>query len=175
MLGTQEQRTKGMKRQAQELIDNAYQRGYKAGFEAVKKLIKTDTESRVEELISIGRNEAWEAAKYIFTMDDEEAEKSGFDQIDYYNTTASEAIEKIREYEKKKQEEQKADDEIRVGDEVYLLDENYRSVVTCIYYEIAVCITQNGKYEVNDINDLYKTGRHFPEIENVLGKMQEGE
>ena len=30
-LGTQEQRTKGMKRQAQELIEQAYQRGFKAG------------------------------------------------------------------------------------------------------------------------------------------------
>ena len=37
MLGTQEQRTKGMKRQAQELIEQAYNSGFKAGREQGRK------------------------------------------------------------------------------------------------------------------------------------------
>ena len=62
-----------------------------------------------------------------------------------------------------------------VGDEVYLLDENYHSVVTCIFDKQAVCITQNGKWNVDEIDNFHKTGRTFPEIVEVLKKMQEGE
>ena len=41
MLGTKEQRTEGMKRQAQELIEQAYDRGYKAGKEQANAIIQT--------------------------------------------------------------------------------------------------------------------------------------
>ena len=85
--------------------------------------------------------------------------------------SAKEAIEKIREYE----EEQKKAAEIKIGDEV-TDDDGWNGVVTFISPE--------GKYLVVTLQDgsalrwkkehFKKTGRHFPQIEEVLQKMQEG-
>jgi hypothetical protein len=176
--------TEGIRRQASELIEQAYQRGYKVGYEAAKENNKSDTESRVAELMEIGRNEAWEAAGKLVSMDYKECNKVLGDGVltlehaedIFIRCTASEAINKLRAYEAQKQKE---DSEIHVGDEVYLLDVNYLSIVTSIddYYgvEKATCITQNGKWYVNTISELHKTGRHFSEIAEVLKKLQEGE
>ena len=181
MLGTQEQRVKGMKKQAQELIDQTYQRGYKAGFEAAKEQIKTDTESRVEELISIGRNEAWEAAKKIAAdcFNDSKMTKKLFNFHYSYavfeNFSASEAIENIKEYEKKKREEEQ---EIRVGDEVYIEGKEIKYVVVCIYKERSELVDCKGNFAWTETCSLHKTGKHFPEIENVenvLEKLKESE
>lgn len=103
MLGTKEQRISGMQRQAQELIEQAYERGYKAGQEADK-----------DKYIEQGRNEAWEAARKIYSSM-AEGGLSGdeiFSIFGDYNCivndySASEAIEKIKAYEAQKQEEQK--------------------------------------------------------------------
>lgn len=67
------------------------------------------------------------------------------------------------------------DDEVKVGDEVYYLDENYKSVVTSVSEDTAVMITQNGKWAVNYVKKLHRTGRHFDTIEEVLKQLQEGE
>lgn len=167
MLETMEQRTEGMKKQAQELIEQAYNRGYKAGYEACKE--------PKDALIEKGRNEAWEAARKIMQMNivEKHAIFGEIGRMTYsviLELSASEAIEKIKSYEEQKKE----DSEIRVGDEVYFLDPTATRVVTCIYKfnEVtkAVQITSNGKWVLDDICDLHKTGRHFDEIENVLKK-----
>ena len=105
-LGTMEQRTEGMKRQAQELIDQAYNRGFKAGYENAKENIKSDTESRVAELMEVGRNEAWEAVGKLVSMDYRERYKvlGDFTMDWLYDYSASEAIEKLKAWEQKKQE-----------------------------------------------------------------------
>jgi hypothetical protein len=67
---------------------------------------------------------------------------------------------------------------IKVGDEVYLLDKNYKTIVTRIYEEFpssvlkAVQFTQRGQFTVNCIEDLHKTGRHFPQIAEVLEQLR---
>ena len=70
-----------------------------------------------------------------------------------------------------------ANDVILVGDEVYLLDANYHGVVTAVWDEQGVVkterLTQSGKLACDDAKDLHRTGRRFPEIANVLKKMQE--
>lgn len=66
------------------------------------------------------------------------------------------------------------DNEIRVGDEVYFLDENYKSVVTCVADNYAVMITQIGKWSVEDVKKIHKTGKHFDEIEKVLNLLKGG-
>lgn len=71
-----------------------------------------------------------------------------------------------------------ANDVFLVGDEVYLLDKNYRGVVTAVWEHCGVkveTLTQSGKLSCTDAKDLHRTGRRFPEIANVLKKMQEGE
>lgn len=59
-LGSMEQHTEGMKKQTQELIEQAYQKGYKAGYaECEEELAKEAiAEGEQEKWIEQGRNEA---------------------------------------------------------------------------------------------------------------------
>jgi len=181
-LGSMEQRTEGMKRQAQELIEQAYHKGFKAGRED-----RQDWEtSQADRLIEKGMNMAWEAARKILNacgrnnkfLDDTFGVHAVFDIINTYS--APEAIEKIREWEEKQTQE---DAEIKVGDEVRVGEEGrnaFSAVVhlvgdrgDCIVYQ---CISANGLHYTCTSNDaIRKTGRTFPEIAEVLKKMQEGE
>ena len=60
-LGTEKQRTEGIKRQADELIEQAYQRGFKAGKVAWEEKTK-------DFFVEQGRHEAWETAKELVCM-----------------------------------------------------------------------------------------------------------
>ena len=181
MLDTQEERTEGMKRQAQELIDQAYNRGFKAGYEKAKENIKSDTESRVAELMVVGRNEAWEAARKFYQYDPVDNSQLCQKIFDYnFNEmirtiSASEAIEKIRVYESKKQE----DDEIHVGDEVLCNPPfNEKCVVTEIYpnTELDIVVMRKDGHCIGlSSSAIKKTGRSFPEIAQVLEKLKEDE
>ena len=103
----------GIKKQAQELIYQAYQKGYKAGQE---NALVVDSDKFREQ----GRNEAWETARKIMSQNDASWGMKDMKEIFglSYSTDimldlkASEAIEKIRAYEQKKKEA----DEIKVGD-----------------------------------------------------------
>lgn len=71
-----------------------------------------------------------------------------------------------------------ANDVILVGDEVYRFDNHY-GVVTAVW-EVGETVktermTQSGKLACDDARHLHRTGRRFPEIANVLKKMQEGD
>lgn len=127
-----------------------------------------------------GLNEAWECTRKIACT----PEKGGYtwsalEQI--FNTrslsniintyTASEAISKIKEYE----EEQKKAAEIKIGDEVTDND-GWNGVVTCISPdgEYLVVTLQDGSALRWEKEHFKKTGRHFPEIAEVLKQMQEG-
>lgn len=175
MLGTMEQRTEGMKRQANELIEQAYNRGYKAGQESDKDIF-------ISGILEQGRNEAWEAAKKVFN---DEVTLSIFGLFDIHECivysplnsiqtmTASEAIQKIREYEEKKKQEE--DSEIRVGDEVIYRHGELTGIVTSIYKTKKFDILWNDGSvgQEKNISDFKKTGRTFPQIVEVLKKMQE--
>lgn len=128
-----------------------------------------------------GLYDAWECARRIFVPANKGG-LSGREVKQIFNTynifdnySASEAITKIKEYEEKQKQ---PDDEIKVGDEIYSLDKNYRSVVTAIFDTCrgvtAVFFTQNGKLAGELLENLHKTGRHFPQIAEVLKQMQEG-
>ena len=80
-------------------------------------------------------------------------------------STASEAIEKIRQYEQEKEEQ------IQVGDEV--IAPNGKGVVTEITDIYVRIMYAKGSGQVVKSEDLTKTGRHFPEIAEVLRKMKE--
>ena len=134
-----------------------------------------DTEAIEKEAYQRGLNDAWEAAKKIVSIPTAELHTM-LDKAVYYDTvfrdcTASECIEKIRAYEEKK----KAEQEIKVGDEVYFCDKQNLRVVTAICENTAVQFTSCGKWCVNDISELHKTGRHFPEIAEIMKKMKGAE
>lgn len=175
-LETMKQRTEGIRKQASELIEQAYQRGFKAGENSrIDECAKA-----LDEAVIAGRNEAWEAAEKVWSCAHSERRKIfGVDTysdgaVDIFKDfSASEAIEKIKAYEEKKQEE----DEIKVGDEVIYNCGNDKDKATVIDIDVDVLhlLTENGCYISEEFKDVKKTGRHFPEIAEVLKKMQEEE
>ena len=178
MLGSKEQRTEGIRRQAQELIDQAYERGFKAG----KEEFVTTEAKVVNEAYQKGLDDAWEAARKIASM-------SYSEQFDVFNergnanifgcNSASEAIEKIRQYE----EQKKADEEeIKVGDEViFNRDAPFKVIVTCVKHsggkplDYTVMANNGLMWDYVKPNEITKTGRHFTQIAEVLKQLQEGE
>lgn len=188
-LGNMEQRTEGIRKQAGELIEQAYQRGFKAGRESNVEQYDKAWSEQAKDYIEIGRNEAWYAAQKLVSagykecneiLGDGVLEIESVDDV-FVRCTASEAIEKIKAYEEKKLEE---DDEIQVGDEVTYTFHNGRSITPFVVFKIE-CLEEGGKYysglETSTMKcvhgglDYVKTGRHFPQIAEVLAKMKEGE
>ena len=180
---TQEQRTEGIKRQAQELIEQSYQRGYKAGYAKCEEELAKEAiaEGEQEKWIKQGRNEAWEAAKRIscgtlvggYSFNDliKVFGTPVYDNI-FTKNTASEAIEKLKAWEKK--QEQQEDDKIRVGDEVvYYENSSVKFIVTQVRDNHISGINNTGEFLYRDISHWKKTGRTFPEIAEVLAKMKE--
>lgn len=180
-LGTMEQRTEGMKKQAHELIDQAYQRGYKKAEEDYHIQTEKDRESSYQLGIEVGRNEAWEAARKL--SDARNANEILDDYAIFYcvnifeRHTASEAIEKLCAYEEQKK--QKEDTEIHVGDVIRRYD--VEAVVTWIDGEDWNGFLYKGK-DVGEIGQVYscmncqgwkKTGIRIAEIAEALGKMKE--
>ena len=77
---------------------------------------------------------------------------------------ASEAIAKIKEYEDSKQE-------IKVGDEV--ITASGKAVVMGVGPVHFEYVYADGSHGYDEVKNVKKTGRHFPEIAEVLQKMKE--
>ena len=118
-----------------------------------------------------GINDAWDAARTLWNTVKRE-EIFGYT---VFNTaimalTGQEAIEKIRQYE------QERDAEIKVGDEVEGDEDGQRGVVIDSRFEnsqVAVLTGNSKVYSWWSKCAIHKTGRHFPEIAEVLAKMRE--
>lgn len=178
--------TEGIRKQASELIEQAYQRGYKVGKdEAYKSPLLT------KDAYMQGLNDAWNAMQKFYEMSNADMESIGLPVNDmvsphsniYYilqNISVNEAFDLIRAYEGQKK--QKEDSEIRVGDEV--TDGNgIKGVVVGAFrnsfgVEYISVLGTGEDFEVPQVmprEDYKKTGRHFPEIAEVLKKLKEGE
>ena len=119
-----------------------------------------------------GLSDAWEASRNVIalsTVDRREVFGSEYMYSILEKHTAAEAIEKIRQYEQEKEE-------IQVGDEVaYKHDKNLKGFVYQVDRHVVRGVT-SGAVNFQWIRDtVVKTGRHFPEIAEVLQKMKEGE
>ena len=167
-VGTMEQRTEGMKRQATELIEQAYQRGYKAGYEA------SCNESK-DLFIEQGRNEAWEAARKL--SDSKNANEILDDDALFYcvnifeRHTASDAIEKLHAYEEKKKQETSA---IKVGDEVRFHNRTDTSMFVIKIGKSGFIdgMDAEGNMHINQSPETWiRTGRTLPEVAELLNKM----
>ena len=116
--------------------------------------------------IKDGMCDAWEAARFIADMPYGEEEKAfgsgGWAFI--VKHTASEAIEKIRQYEQEKEE-------IKVGDEV--ITASGKAVVTGVGPVHFEYFNADGSSGDDEVKNVKKTGRTFPEIAEVLRKMRE--
>lgn len=171
-----------LKKQVNEFMNCAYQRGYDNGKLDAEKDDEKKTDALTDKAYYDGYNsgafEAWSCAREISLLDSNFASVEevknilkvfGTDNI--YNIlhdyTPQDAIKRLKDYEKKQ------NDEIKVGDEVYNLDPENVRVVTAIYddnkgYKQAVQICKNGKYVVDKVDTLKKTGKHYDEIESIL-------
>lgn len=165
-------------------IHEAYQRGYSAGKvnaydEDAKKITKWIKKS--EEAYQNGMDAAWEAAKKIGSNSMCSLKEMGFDFSqcvvrDYNpswfvvkNYSAAEAIEKIRQYEQEKEE-------IKVGDEVE--GDNECGVVIDSRSEnsqVAVLTGNSKVYAWWSKCAIHKTGRYFPEIAEIIRKINKKE
>lgn len=66
----------------------------------------------------------------------------------------------------------KSENEIHVGDEVYPVNPKAPRVVTKIENRVAYQMGYDGNMWADDVSDLHKTGRHFPEVGQMLEKMR---
>lgn len=156
-----------------EVTADAYQRGYENGFVAGHLKAEKSGQSFYEDGYQRGLSDAWDAARKISDMYAEERRKvfgENFIQKIHSIYTASECIEKIRQYEQEQEEQ------IQVGDEVI-----YNGTITCVVFSpendkrYASIIDADGIKYSADHRELTKTGRHFPEIAEVLRKMKESD
>lgn len=136
--------------------------------------INEEVERREKEAYQKGLIESWNLASTISCMNAKKQFKifneSGDANI-FGCYTVQGALDKLKEYEQKQ-------NNIKVGDEVYFCDEHYTRVVTCITKTngknpTAVQLTKSGKWAVDDVTELHKTGRHFDQIEEVLKALNE--
>lgn len=151
----------------------AYEDGYKTAKVQCNIQAEKDMRDVGERHYQRGLSDAWEAARKIANMPYNEEEKAfgsgGWAFIEKH--TASEAIEKIRQYEQEKKEKE---EQIQVGDEVNApfgkaIVVNVDSVAEKIWFLYA---DGHGGFDFFK-NAPTKTGRHFPEIAEALRKMRE--
>lgn len=155
------------------IADNIYQQGYEAGKAATPF---TDTKEAEDKAYERGLNDAWELVKKIINDENNGGYVFGyrylFEVVDNY--TASEALTKIREYEDK----QKQDTKIKVGDEIRLHDAI--EVVTSVMSTGLQTIDASGNtstwyYNTYPLETWEKTGRHFPQIAEILAELRGAE
>ena len=117
-----------------------------------------------------GLNDAWETARTLWNTPNRK-EIFGHTTFNIILTTltAQEAIEKIRQYERGKEEQ------IQIGDEV--IATSGKAVIVGINYDKdkARYIYPDSTLGFDNICNLSKTSRHFPEIAEVLQKMKESD
>ena len=166
-------------------LDAIKQEEYEKGYKTAKVQCNIQAEKDLREVgerhYQKGLSDAWECAKKIVL----DKEDGGLDMVAYSETfgfgkgfrtvfktyTASEAIEKIRQYEQEKEE-------VKAGDEVENTQTGVRFIVTHMW------VNNRGEKGVSGFNRdcsafsttielIRKTGRHFPEIVEALRKMEE--
>jgi preprotein translocase subunit YajC len=141
--------------------------------------IEAQAKKAQEEAYQRGLSDAWEAARKIGSNSMCSLKEMGFDfsrcdVADYNpswfvvkNYSASEAIEKIRQYEQKQEEQ------IQIGDEIETPSGLKGYVVNFTDDELVHYVSSEGRFGTMGMSAVSKTGRHFPEIAEILRKMKE--
>ena len=123
-------------------------------------------------------DEVWETIRKIFTNEIFSGDEDN-DPVPFYDCFGEyyfhELLRNMSYQEAKaKYESWKAErEQIRVGDEVQAWEHALSSVVVGIAYGSANLLYDGGALGQAPINELIKTGRHFPEVEELLNKIKE--
>ena len=145
-------------------LGEAYQKGFEAGQHEATTLEYQQ-----------GLNDAWETINKIASIPYAKRSEIFDGQQDILSIvqkfSPSEVIAKLKAYE----EQQKADSEIKVGDEIES-DDGKRA---CVLYpnnggSQTFAVIASGKPEWWSQVAFHKTGRHFPQIAELLKAMKEG-
>ena len=161
---------KEIEKKAYEFAAEIYEQGYSDG----KGQLKSESE-----MYEKGLKDAWECARKIACpvgicegMSPIKLNKifgSAITSVILEKNSVFEAIDKIKEYE-----EEQTDDEIKVGDEV--TDGDDTGVCTKISYENNCLYVMWHDGSIGDwyrnIDKFKKTGRHFPQIVEVLEQVR---
>ena len=148
-----------------------YYKGFQAGSANTSLVITDNTiRERIEEAYQQGLSDAWDALKKIRQMSFEtRKEVFGSDVLkEIYEFPVSECIEKIRQYEQRQYEQIQVGDEVEWNGDRYTVtyidvDEAYVDVIDCSCGSVCDRLA---------IKAITKTGRHFPEIAEVLARMR---
>lgn len=114
-----------------------------------------------------GQNEVWEFAKKVRLKEFFDDNHNLHPYLDYFDS--------YQDAKAKHEELKKQNDEVHVGDELKD-DGNIRAVVLDIIdgdYESYEVFTENGIVDEWQKGIVVKTGRHFPEVAELLKKMKE--
>lgn len=156
----------------------AYAEGYKEGMQ-----LSID-DAKLKEEYKRGLNDAWDVVKKTWEYDATTLKKI-FSKCCYFGVwdilrkySASECIEKIREYEQKQE-----DAEFHVGDEFVTKNNKDFGVIVAANAKKVLVLWKDDADTVDENNREFttrwakerfaKTGRNFPEIAEVFKKMQE--
>ena len=159
-----------------EATADAYQRGYETAKHEREDCPKQAyTDALRMEAYQKGLSDAWDAARKVTQVrkyggyGDCLEEVFGCHRVpwDVFDYSASEAIEKIRQYEQEKQFHVGDEFENEIGKRFVILKTDGTEIDRYIDEE-GKTYCMNVKYRV-----MRKTGRHFPEIAEVLQKMRE--
>ena len=133
------------------------------------RISKEDIEPYTEPNRKAIENEVWDFAISCIDMDGIDFYRCFEHDSVFYLTeyTYSEAKSKYDEWKRKKEE-------IRVGDEVKIKDLEDKGIVTSVLATRCDVLWFDGTVSEDVLmSELYKTGRHFDEIEDFLKKMGE--
>lgn len=168
-------------------VEEAYQDGYKLGYEDGVKSVQSWDEVLKAEGYESGLNIAWGLAKKIVVdMDVHERAKIFFDNAEaatheepFKSYSFEEAFRKMAEYEKQKYEKQKK--EIKVGDEIIFSDDTTGYVIMPDYNEEdmlvstsdCACLQLIRKSNKNPFFKWEKTGMRNGEIVKMVKAIKE--
>lgn len=136
-----------------------------------------DLSPLVDEAVETIENEVWELADYMCRMSVQERDLCFGFQL----TTEVTANLSYQEAKSKFEAWMKMKDDIRVGDEVIPLDTRYDTMVVTKLWASkggggrVDAMAGDGKTYNFLKSDINKTGRHFPEVEELLKKMRDAD
>lgn len=157
-------------------ISDAYDNGYNEGFECGQHEATTLEYQR-------GLNDAWEAARKIseYSVSDMDDLFDVANWTDIYDFPPEAVIEKLKAYDEQKKAEEEA--EIKVGDVLqHKRDHNTKIAVTGIHDSGMISGICVGNSDANQLGASFtnrdpanweKTGRHFPQVAEILKALEE--
>lgn len=152
-------------------LESEYQRGYEDGKKNHEKVRNDDMGYGYQR----GLEDAWECARKIACIRTDAEWKEFFEFLDvelfhpediFTKYTASEAMQKIKDYEEWQNEEIKVGDEVKVCDCIGIVTRHAPKTRTCYV------MYRDGSCGEEELTDCEKTGNHSMSLDKWLEQMR---